>query len=170
MPMMTESKKIFLDTNVLIYQTFEDFDREKHEIVCRVLEELSENNYKIYISSQILREFFSISTNNKFFEKPLEVEEALSKIEEFCNNFEVVYDSDLSITKLKQIVSKYRIRKKNVHDANIVAAMMANQIDEIFTLNTRDFSQYEEIGLYKIKKDTSEQDLSPHPGTEPELS
>jgi predicted nucleic acid-binding protein len=168
--MMTESKKIFLDTNVLIYQTFEDFDREKHEIVCRVLEELSENNYKIYISSQILREYFSISTNSKFFGKPLEVEEALSKIEEFCNNFEVVYDSALSISKLKQIVSKYRIRKKNIHDANIVAAMMANQIDEIFTLNTRDFSRYEEIELYKIKKDAREQDMSPQPGTEQELS
>lgn len=26
--MQTESKKIFLDTNVLIYQSFEDFDEE----------------------------------------------------------------------------------------------------------------------------------------------
>ncbi len=152
--MKTESKTIFLDTNVLIYQTFDDFDREKHIHVCHVLKYLWENNYKIYVSTQVLREFFSISTNDRIFEKPLEVEEALSKIDEFRNTFEVLYDNELSMTKLKEIVSKYKVCKKDIYDANIAATMVANQLEELFTFNIKDFKLFEEIRLFKIAEDT----------------
>ena len=66
MPMKTESKRIFLDTNVLIYQTFEDFDEEKHQYVCRVLQYLAENSYEIYLSSQVLREYLPFQPTGKF--------------------------------------------------------------------------------------------------------
>ena len=158
--MKIESKTIFLDTNVLIYQTFEDFDREKHQHVRHVLKYLSENNYKIYVSTQVLREFFSISTNNRLFERPLEVEEALSKIDEFGNTFGILYDDELTMTKLKEIVSKYKVCKKDIYDANIAATMMANQLEELFTFNIKDFELYDEIRLFKIagNTETHEQD------------
>jgi len=152
--MKTESKTVFLDTNVLIYQTFEDFDREKHLHVRHVLKYLSENNYKIYVSTQVLREFFSISTNDRLFERPLEVEEALSKIDEFGNTFGVLYDNELSMTKLKEIVSKYKVCKKDIYDANIAATMVANQLEELFTFNIKDFELFDEIRLFKIEEDT----------------
>ena len=160
--MKIESKTVFLDTNVLIYQTFEDFDREKHLHVCHVLKYLSENNYKIYVSTQVLREFFSISTNERLFERPLEVEEALSKIDEFGNTFEVLYDNELSMTTLKEIVSKYKICKKDIYDANIAATIVANQLEELFTFNIKDFEFFDEIRLFKIMadKETHEQDTS----------
>ena len=152
--MKTESKAVFLDTNVLIYQTFEDLDQEKHLHVCHVLKYLSENNYKIYVSTQVLREFFSISTNDRLFERPLEVEEALSKIDEFGNTFGVLYDNELSMAKLKEIVSKYKVCKKDIYDANIAATMMANQLEGLFTFNIKDFELYDEIRLFKIEEDT----------------
>lgn len=148
--MKTESKTIFLDTNVLIYQTFEDFDADKHQQVRHVLKYLSENKYKVYISSQVLREFFSISTNSKIFERALEVEEGLLKMDEFKNTFTVLYDNEISMIKLKEIVSKYKIRQKDIHDANIAAVMMANQLEDLFTFNVKDFKFYDEINLFKL--------------------
>jgi predicted nucleic acid-binding protein len=147
--MKKESKNIFFDTNVLIYETFEDFDVDKYESVCCDLQYFSDNNYNVYISSQILREFLVISTNNKFFEKPLTIDAALSKVDEYRKNFEVLYGSELSMTKLKHLISKYQICKQDIHDTNIVATMLAHQLKEIYTFNVKDFRFYEEIRLYK---------------------
>ena len=154
--MTTDYKKVFLDTNVLIYQTFEDFDKEMHEEACNTLKYLSENEYTIYISSQVLREFFAIATNEKFFERPLSIEEAVSKRKEFENSFTVLYDSDSSISLLNEMVLKYQIKKQDIHDANIVATMVANNIKEIFSFNSKDFSDYDEVNLFEIPSEIDE--------------
>lgn len=80
--MTKKFKKIFIDTNVLIYQTFEDFDRAKHIQTTNTIQYFLENNTELYISPQVIREFFSISTNGKFFEKPLNVEDAIYECKE----------------------------------------------------------------------------------------
>lgn len=64
--MTTDYKKVFLDTNVLIYQTFEDFDKEKNEEACNMLKYLTENEYTIYISSQVLRNFLRLLRMKNF--------------------------------------------------------------------------------------------------------
>ena len=90
------------------------------------------------------------------------MEEALSKIDEFGNTFEVLYDNELSMTTLKEIVSKYKICKKDIYDANIAATIVANQLEELFTFNIKDFEFFDEIRLFKIMadKETHEQDTS----------
>jgi predicted nucleic acid-binding protein len=166
--MKNESKNIFLDSNVLIYETFGDFDAEKHEDVCRELKYISDNNYNVYVSSQVLREFLAISTDNKFFERPLSIEEAFSKMDEYKKNFNILYDSELSMSKLKHLASKYQICKQDIHDTNIVATMVANQLEDIYTFNIKDFRFYKEINLYKSKgKDAEKQKPEPSEITPP---
>lgn len=40
--MIPESKRILIDTNVLIYSTFEDFEAEKHVHCLEILNELDQ--------------------------------------------------------------------------------------------------------------------------------
>lgn len=145
--MQIESKFVFLDTNVLIYQTFEDFDEEKHKKTSNTLAYLKDRNYRFFISPQVLREYFAVATNERIFERPLELNEALSKIDEFRGLCDVLFENELSLDKLRELVSKYNISKKNVHDANIVATMLTNQVVELFTFNEKDFKFYSEIKL-----------------------
>ena len=51
--------KIFIDTNILIYQTFEDYDTGKYNIVNTKLQQLNRDNCDLYISNQIIRKFFT---------------------------------------------------------------------------------------------------------------
>lgn len=146
----TEFNSIFLDTNVLIYQTFEDFDIGKHKYTNKVLSYLLENQYNIYISTQILKEYYSISTNDKIFKKPLNIEEALLKLEEFRNSFTVLYENSLVVDKLKDIILRYKIKKKNIFDANIISIMIINELEDIFTFNIKDFEIFKEIRIFKI--------------------
>jgi predicted nucleic acid-binding protein len=97
-----------------------------------------------------LREYYAVSTKGVIFERPLEVKETLLKIEEYMSHFKVLYGNGVSLTILKEIAAKYHIRKKNIHDANIVATMLANRLKSIFTFNIKDFNFYEEIKLFKM--------------------
>jgi len=141
------SNKVFLDTNVLIYQTFIDFDAGKHETVNNKFDYFIDNDYSILISSQILREFFAISTNGKFFHKPLSYEQAVIKVNEFIENFEMVYETVNTISILDSLIIKYKQDKQKVYDTNIVATMIENKIDKLFTFNIKDFKKFSEIEL-----------------------
>lgn len=140
--------KIFLDTNILIHHTFKKFDEDKHLATKRLFAYLVENSYQIFISSQIIREFYAISTNSKFFDKPLSVDEAILKINEFENSFVVLEESYTE--ELKRLCKKYEIVKQKVHDTNIVATMIENRIELIATFNRKDFIGFNEIGLFEL--------------------
>jgi len=147
MLILSSYKSIFLDTNILLHQTFDDLDESKYNIVTDTLDKLLTNDCKLYISSQILREFFAISTNAKIFQDPLTVEEAVQKIQEFQDSFNVLYDTNSSLDILKKLVIQYRIERQKIHDSNIAATVIANNIDGLFTFNTKDFKIFQEITL-----------------------
>lgn len=73
---------IFIDTNILIYHTFEDFETEKHQTVTATFEQLQQQHARFYISSQIVREFVAIVTNGKIFRTPLQPDDVILKINE----------------------------------------------------------------------------------------
>lgn len=147
MLILSSYKSIFLDTNILLHQTFDDLDESKYNIVTDTLDKLLTNGCSLYISSQILREFFAISTNAKIFQDPLTVEEAVQKIQEFQDSFNVLYDTNSSLDILKKLVIQYRIERQKIHDSNIAATVIANNIDGLFTFNTKDFKIFQEITL-----------------------
>jgi predicted nucleic acid-binding protein len=71
MLIVTKFKQVFLDTNALIYHTFENFDSEKHAQVKQAFSFFEKCGSELFISRQVLREFYAISTNSKFFDEPL---------------------------------------------------------------------------------------------------
>jgi predicted nucleic acid-binding protein len=58
-------KRIFIDTNTLIYHTFENFDIEKHAQVVYAFSVFEQHASELFISNQVLREFYAISTNRR---------------------------------------------------------------------------------------------------------
>lgn len=141
------ASKVFLDTNVLIYQTFEDFDAEKHCTVNRILQQLHARQWELYISSQILREFVAIATNEKIFQTPLQSNDVVLKINEFQKNFRVLFDTEESVNMLKDLICRHSIKKYAVHDTNIAAVVIANKLDYLWTFNQKDFDKFDEVQL-----------------------
>jgi len=79
--MIFESERVFIDTNVLVYSTFVDFEPEKHLDCIKTLNSLDQSGRSLFISAQVLREFYAIVTNDRIFSKPLTSKQALRKIE-----------------------------------------------------------------------------------------
>jgi len=49
-----------------------------------------------------------------------------------------------------ELIKAHDIKGKKIHDANIVAVMMANSIQTLFTLNVDDFKKFKKIRLLAI--------------------
>lgn len=139
-------KDVFVDTNVLVYHTFRDFDAEKHEVSVRVLNNLF-TAHRVVLSPQILREFAAIVTKKTVFEQPLSYEQVIIKISEFEKNFTVVYENQDTLAIFKSMIAKYKINGSRVHDVYIAATMIANGINSIFTFNDSDFRGFNEISV-----------------------
>jgi predicted nucleic acid-binding protein len=148
--MKPEFEKVFVDTNILIYSTFEDFEPEKHLQSTKVLHKMQQEGTIFFISSQILREYFAIVTNNSIFKKPLTNKQAASKMREFVSQFTVVNEKKSTINILIGMIEKYAVSRGKIHDMNIVATMIDNNIVSLLTYNHKDFKQIVEIQLLPL--------------------
>ena len=52
--------------------------------------------------------------------------------------------------ELKRIIVQYGVGGKQVHDARLIAMMLAWNIDKILTLNERDFRRFHSEGISAI--------------------
>jgi len=148
--MELDFKKNFLDTNILVYSTLSDFDKEKHHETTLLLKKMYNSSYLI-ISTQIIREFYAVVTNNKYLINPLTPEQANNQIDFFKSVF-TVNKVDMSvISELQKLIVNYQVKGQNIHDATIAATMKANNINAIFTYNTKDFKKFKGINAIKPK-------------------
>jgi hypothetical protein len=52
--------------------------------------------------------------------------------------------------RFKRLIAKYSVTGKQVHDARLVAMMLAWQIENVLTLNDRGFRRYEPEGIQVV--------------------
>jgi predicted nucleic acid-binding protein len=146
--MSTESEGIFIDTNILIYSTFPDFDSEKHSQSLESLNQLLQSGKPLFVSSQILREYFAISTNGSIFKKPLSRKQAVGKIQEFLKRFNLLLEKETTIQTLMDLIEKYAVSRQKIHDLNIAAILniisipsTASKTDALFLMSPIVISQ-----------------------------
>ena len=138
---------VCIDANILIHATFEDFDKTKHLKSLKILDSFADSEIITYVTPQILREFFAISTNSTIFKKPLSNKQAVKKIKEFLDYFRLASETDTTIQSLLHLLEKYGTLRQKVHDMNIVATMLDNDIRHLMTFNGKDFKDIKEIAL-----------------------
>jgi len=134
--MKTESKGFLIDTNLLVY-VVDKSDQLKQKLIENWVDSLGKN---VFISTQSLREFAHICLRKKL----LEPESIIEYIETFSARFIVFEDY---FTDTKTAIELCRDYPNLFWDANIVAVMLRNGIDCIYTENTKDF---ENLGVKAI--------------------
>ena len=63
-------------------------------------------------------------------------------IKYFKKIFTVLEDLETTSDKLFTIAELYKVRGKQIHDANIVTTILENNIKDLFTHNVKDFERY----------------------------
>ncbi len=102
----------------------------------------------MWISRQVIREYLTTLTRPQTFGQ-LPKTTVLAQVEQFINQFEVADDTIAVTRQLVTLMENHQVGGKQVHDANIVATMLAYGIPCLLTHNTRDFERF--IGVIKIE-------------------
>jgi predicted nucleic acid-binding protein len=133
-----------VDANILIYAL--DADAPQH-VVCRTLLEAAQGEAPttLYVTAQILCEFYSIVTNARRVPKPRSSADALTAISDMLGFLRVLPVPVAAIDEVMALRRRRPVSGGDIFDLKIVATMKLNGILRIYTFNTDDFKPFSEI-------------------------
>ena len=136
-----------IDTGILLRLI--DTQDPHHALVQSAFESLGNRADDLYITTQNVAELWNVATrplaNNGLNLPPAAVSQLLQQaIEPFCT---IVTEPKSLPSEFRRLLIQYNVVGKQVHDARLVAMMLAVQIENILTLNEHDFRRYEPEGI-----------------------
>ena len=133
---------MFLDTNVLVLARFEAAPR--HALARQRMREAGDSRQVLRISRQVIREYLATVTRPQRWSPPVAMGEALEHAAALEARFEILEDGPEVADYLKRLCREVPVAGKQVHDANIVATMLAHGERRLLTFNGGDFRRYGE--------------------------
>ena len=145
----TAADPVFVDTNILIYTTM--LNSPFHARASLALNEFEKESVQLWVSRQVLREYLAALTRGDPQTLPVPLADLISDVRVFESHFRVAEDGHGVTEHLLTIVGTIPVGGKQVHDANIVATMLACDIPQILTYNLDDFRRFS--GMIEILGD-----------------
>ena len=134
-----------VDTNVLVYAL--DADAPQHAAARALLEAGRDPASTLYVTPQILGEFYAIVTNPRRVLKPRSSAEAGAAIADLLTYVHVLPVPTRSIDVWLELLRRNPVTGGDVFDVQIVATMQANGVERIYTFNTGDFAAFGELAV-----------------------
>jgi predicted nucleic acid-binding protein len=134
-----------LDANVLTYAI--NADAEQYAASRALLEAARDPSITLYVTSQILCEFYSLITNPRrvvVVSSPTEALRILSALLALPG-LHVLPTPARAVAGWMALLQRHPVTGGNVFDLQIVATMQANGVHRIYTFNTDDFEVFPEL-------------------------
>ena len=131
---------MFIDTNVLVMARI--LEAPDHETARKSLEKAFHGHEPLRISRQIIREYLVVVTRPQTWPVAMTREEALDDVSRLMDSFEVLEDGPVVTELLMALCREVSVGGRQIHDANIVATMLAYGERRLLTFNTSDFLRY----------------------------
>ena len=129
----------FIDTNVLVYSTAvgAPFQERARAALTRdaAVAPLS-------LSRQVLREYVATMTRHQAWGRALPLSEALADTAVFVQRFLTLEDGPRVWQQFEMLARRHSFGGRQVHDANIVATMLAHGERRLLTFNAADFQRF----------------------------
>lgn len=105
----------------------------------------------LYVASQNLMEFWNVATrpveNNGLGQSTAAADQVLRRLEDA---FLRLADTPEVYKIWRDLVVRFNVSGVKVHDARLVALLLANSMERILTFNVSDFRRYKDLGISAI--------------------
>ena len=136
--------RLLIDTNVLL-RLAEPEERE-YPVVRRAVDTLLDHGDELCFIPQNLVEFWNVCTRpasrNGFGPT---IAETNTRAQQMESKYTLLPDTERVHIEWRRLVVAHSVSGAQVHDARIVAAMLAHGVTQLITLNPRDFQRFTEI-------------------------
>jgi predicted nucleic acid-binding protein len=138
-----------IDANVLAYAM--NADAEQHAASRALLEAARDPATTLYVTSQILCEFFSIITNNRRYPQACSAADARRIVVALVAlpGIHVLPVPAGVVSILMELLERRPVTGGDVFDLQIAATMLANDVRRIYTFNAGDFEVFQEFAVLK---------------------
>lgn len=137
---MSTASRVFLDTNILVYGRLQQSHLYKR--VEDRLTDMESAGDEFWISRQILREYLAVMSGGKGLTAVPSMADLLADVQHFCSRFHIAEDGSVVTQQLVQLLPAVSCAGKQIHDANIVATMLAGGVARLLTHNVGDFQRF----------------------------
>ena len=136
----TDASPVFLDTNVLVYLVIPESPRCFESR--RLIERLEEQDCELWISRQVLREFFAVVSRPNVLATQATQAEIQTVLRSLERRYCLAEENSLVTEQLFLLLDQVSVGGRQIHDANIVATMLAFDIRRLATYNVSDFRRF----------------------------
>lgn len=116
-----------------------------HKQALNAIKTAQQSGRPLWISRQVLREFMAARTRPQTFAQPSTAEQTIERVRYLEERFQVADDTGAVTRQLIRLMNDFNMGGKQVHDANIVATMLAYQIPNLLTHNAADFKRFSSL-------------------------
>ncbi len=131
---------MFIDTNVLVKSRI--LGAPDHDTARARLDRAFRNPEPLRISRQVMREYLAVVTRPQTWPVSITREDALDDVSRLIGSFEILEDGPAVTDWLVALCREIPAGGRQIHDANIVATMLAHGERRLLTFNTSDFRRY----------------------------
>ena len=124
-----------------------DADAPQHAASRALLEAARDSSATLYVTSQILCEFYSIVTNARRVPKPRSPDDAIRAISDLLAFVHVLPIPARTVEGWLDLLRRHPVSGGDVFDLQIVATMLANGVKRIYTYNAGDFEKFPELAV-----------------------
>ena len=136
----TAADRVFVDTNIHVYSAVPA--APLCSAAAQALASLRAAGADLWISRQVIREYMAAVTRPQTFSRPFPAATVASDVVGLQSAFHVAEDGPGVTSQLLRLLAAVPIGGKQVHDANIVATMLENNVSKLLTHNTADFARF----------------------------
>lgn len=143
---LPQDSRVFVDTNILASAVIPESPRFFH--AQGLLRRLLRSDREIWISRQVIREFTATLSRQDFFRQKFTARDLTAAGRNLLSRYVVAEDQEIITEQLFLLLEQVPCGGKQVHDANIVATMLAYGIPRLVTYNLDDFRRF--AGLIEV--------------------
>ena len=131
---------MFIDTNALVYSR--NLEAPNHYAAKEILERVYQDAEPLRISRQIVREYLAVMTRPQPWKVQISRDDVIEDANRLLRDFEILEDGPVVTDTLITLCREVEVGGKQIHDASIVATMLAYGERRLLTFNTSDFRRY----------------------------
>jgi len=128
---------VIVDTNILLYLCNDNATIKQASL--QKVKSLRSGGFSLVVSEQIIREFLVAQTNIQKIAREVDFIKLKDDLQFILHNFSIIWPDLKSVMFLEELISRYNMQGKIIHDANIVAVAKQNNVSKILTNNAADF-------------------------------